>query len=177
MNSIKVRTFFLHECKYVLIIDGDIVCSWDKQRMVTMNKDEIMFKIKKLVELMYVSGQQKGLHDAGEIFSPGITTTSSSGGSIDTSAMSGQGPIGVAGQGSQGVAGSDPHPSRGIKSWSAQSFTIKIHEEDDTLEFLVDGELKNRHQSNAAAIKFEQLLMQVKDQMASWNALGSKREN
>ena len=40
-----------------------------------------------------------------------------------------------------------------------------------------DDELKNRHQSNAAAIKFEQLLMQVKDQMASWNALGEKKEN
>ena len=162
MNSIKLCTFFLHECKYVLIIDGDIVCSWDKQRMVTMNKDEIMFKIKKLVELMYVSGQQKGLHDAGEIFSPGILK-----GSVDTSAMSGQGSL----------AGSDPHPTRGIKSWSAQSFTIKIHDEDDTLEFWVDGELKNKHQSNAAAVKFEQLLMQTKDQFASWNALGEKKEN
>ena len=112
-----------------------------------MNKDEIMFKIKKLVELMYVSGQQKGLNDAGEIFSPGISK------------------------------GSDPHPSRGVKSWSAKSVTIKIHDEDDTIEFYVDDELKNRHQSNAAAIKFEQLLMQVKDQMASWNALGEKKEN
>ena len=73
--------------------------------------------------------------------------------------------------------GSDPHPTRGVKSWSAQSFTIKIHDEDDTLEFWVDGELKNKHQSNAAAVKFEQLLMQTKDQFASWNALGEKKEN
>ena len=137
-----------------------------------MNKKEIIFKINILVEMLYTEGQIKGLKESGEIFSPGITT-----GSIDTSAMSGQGPIGVAAQGSQGVAGSDPHPSRGIKSWSAKSFTIKIHEEDDTLEFLVDGEVKNRHQSNAAAVKFEQLLMQTKDQFASWNALGEKKEN
>ena len=137
-----------------------------------MNKKEIIFKINTLIEMLYITGQKKGLQEGGEIFSPGITT-----GSIDTSAMSGQGPIGVAAQGSQGVAGSDPHPSRGVKSWSAQSFTIKIHEEDDTIEFLVDGELKNRHQSNAAAIKFEQLLMQTKDQFASWNALDDKKDN
>ena len=137
-----------------------------------MNKKEIIFKINTLVEMLYMTGQKKGLEEGGEIFSPGINT-----GSIDTSAMSGQGPIGVAGQGSQGVAGSDPHPSRGVKSWSAQSFTIKIHEEDDTIEFLVDGELKNRHQSNAAAIKFEQLLMQTKDQFASWNSLDNKKDN
>jgi hypothetical protein len=145
-----------------------------------MNKKEIIFKINTLIEMLYITGQKKGLEEGGEIFSPGINT-----GSIDTSAMSGQGPIGVAskgsqgvaGQGSQGVAGSDPHPSRGVKSWSAQSFTIKIHEEDDTIEFLVDGELKNRHQSNAAAIKFEQLLMQTKDQFASWNALDNKKDN
>ena len=138
-----------------------------------MNKDEIMFKIKKLVELMYVSGQQKGLYDAGEIFSPGITTSSPD--SITTGAgITAQsvltGPVDTS-------VGSDPHPSRGIKSWSAKSFTIKIHDEDDMIEFWVDGELKNRHQSNAAAVKFEQLLMQVKDQLASWNALGEKKEN
>ena len=107
---------------------------------------------------MYVSGQQKGLYDAGEIFSPGTL------GSAPTT-------------GTSPTVGSDPHPTRGVKSWSAQSFTIKIHDEDDTIEFLVDGELKNRHQSNAAAVKFEQLLMQTKDQFASWNALNEKKEN
>ena len=134
-----------------------------------MNKKEIISKINTLVEMLYITGQKKGLEEGGEIFSPGITTGSPD--SITTGA------IGVAAQGSQGVAGSDPHPSRGVKSWSAQSFTIKIHEEDDTIEFLVDGELKNRHQSNAAAIKFEQLLMQTKDQFASWNALDNKKDN
>jgi len=112
-----------------------------------MNKKEIIFKINTLIEMLYITGQKKGLQEGGEIFSPGISK------------------------------GSDPHPSRGVKSWSAQSFTIKIHEEDDTIEFLVDGELKNRHQSNAAAIKFEQLLMQTKDQFASWNALDDKKDN
>ena len=150
-----------------------------------MNKKEIISKINILVEMLYTEGQIKGLKESGEIFSPGITTGSPD--SITTGAIgiaaqeyqgtAGQGSPGIAAQGSQGVAGSDPHPSRGVKSWSAQSFTIKIHEEDDTIEFLVDGELKNRHQSNAAAIKFEQLLMQTKDQFASWNALDDKKDN
>ena len=76
-----------------------------------MNKKEIIFKINTLVEMLYMTGQKKGLEEGGEIFSPGISSK-----------------------------GSDPHPSRGIKSWSAKSFTIKIHDEDDTIEFWVDGE-------------------------------------
>jgi len=136
-----------------------------------MNKDEIMFKIKNLVEMMYVSGQQKGLNDAGEIFSPGISKAKNADENLSAQEVLTQQSETITSQ------GSDPHPSRGVKSWSAKSFTIKIHDEDDTIEFYVDDELKNRHQSNAAAIKFEQLLMQVKDQMASWNALGEKKEN
>ena len=142
-----------------------------------MNKKEIIFKINTLVEMLYITGQKKGLEEGGEIFSPGITTGAIGIAAQEYQGTAGQGSPGIAAQGSQGVAGSDPHPSRGVKSWSAQSFTIKIHEEDDTIEFLVDGELKNRHQSNAAAIKFEQLLMQTKDQFASWNALDDKKDN
>tara|TARA_R100001079_G_scaffold2522_1_gene1964 strand:- start:838 stop:1266 length:429 start_codon:yes stop_codon:yes gene_type:complete len=142
-----------------------------------MNKKEIISKINILVEMLYTEGQIKGLKESGEIFSPGITTGAIGIAAQEYQGTAGQGSPGIAAQGSQGVAGSDPHPSRGVKSWSAQSFTIKIHEEDDTIEFLVDGELKNRHQSNAAAIKFEQLLMQTKDQFASWNALDDKKDN
>ena len=142
-----------------------------------MNKKEIISKINILVEMLYTTGQIKGLKESGEIFSPGITTGAIGIAAQEYQGTAGQGSPGIAAQESQGVAGSDPHPSRGVKSWSAQSFTIKIHEEDDTIEFLVDGELKNRHQSNAAAIKFEQLLMQTKDQFASWNALDDKKDN
>ena len=118
-----------------------------------MEKDEILFKINKLIEMLYVEGKIKGMEKSGEIFT-GIPTE----------------PI-------EKSVGSDPHPTRGIKSWTAKSFTVKIHDEDDTIEFWVDGELKNRHKSNAAAIKFEQLLMQIKDQLASWNAVDIKKEN
>ena len=130
-----------------------------------MNKEEIILRINKLVEMLYTKGEIKGLKEGGEIFSPGIS------GSVDTRTMAGQTTE------TSSSVGSDPHPSRGVKSWSAKSFTVKIHDEDDTIEFWVDGEIKNRHQSNAAAVKFEQLLMQVKDQLASWNALGEKKDN
>lgn len=134
-----------------------------------MNKKEIIFKINTLVEMLYMTGQKKGLEEGGEIFSPGISKYKTADEYISAQSVL-TGPVDT-------TVGSDPHPSRGVKSWSAKSFTVKIHDEDDTIEFWVDGELKNKHQSNAAAIKFEQLLMQIKDQMASWNSLDIKKEN
>ena len=129
-----------------------------------MNKEQIMGQIKTLVEMLYLTGEKSGMETAEKIFNP-----KEFGNPFEGAAKSASEAL--------GIAGSDPHPSRGFKGWSAKSFTVKIHDEDDTIEFWVDGELKNRHQSNAAAIKFEQLLMQVKDQMASWNSLEEKKEN
>ena len=136
-----------------------------------MNKQEIIFKINTLVEMLYHVGEKQGLIDSGEIFAPGISKAKNAEKYLSAREVLTQRSETITSQ------GSDPHPSRGVKSWSAKSFTIKIHDEDDTIEFWVDGELKNKHQSNAAAIKFEQLLMQVKDQMASWNSLDVKKEN
>lgn len=110
-----------------------------------MDKSQITEKIEILLKMLYTEGQLDGLNKSKKIF---------------------------AGEPSESESvGSDPHPTLPpIKPWNAKSFTISINEENDTVEFKVDGELRNKHTSKAAAIKFEQLLMHVKDQLASWNA-------
>ena len=124
-----------------------------------MEKNEIISKINTLVEMLYITGQKKGLHEAGEIFTSGSVTTASV-------------------LGSDKAEGSDPHPVMPpIKPWNAKSFTIKIDEENNTLTLLVDNEERSKHTSTAAAIKFEQLLMQAKDQFSSWNATATKEKN
>ena len=124
-----------------------------------MQKNEIISKINTLVEILYITGQKKGLKEAGEIFTSGSVTTASV-------------------LGSDKAEGSDPHPVMPpIKPWNAKSFTIKIDEENNTLTLLVDNEERSKHTSTAAAIKFEQLLMQAKDQFSSWNASASKEKN
>lgn len=124
-----------------------------------MEKKDIITKINTLVEMLYITGQKKGLQEAGEIFTSGSVTT--------TSVL-----------GSDKAEGSDPHPVMPpIKPWNAKSFTIKIDEENNTLTLLVDSEERSKHTSTAAAIKFEQLLMQAKDQFSSWNASASKEKN
>ena len=124
-----------------------------------MEKNEIISKINTLVEMLYITGQKKGLQEAGEIFTSGSVTTASV-------------------LGSDKAEGSDPHPVMPpIKPWNAKSFTIKIDEENNTLTLLVDNEERSKHTSTAAAIKFEQLLMQAKDQFSSWNASASKEKN
>ena len=110
-----------------------------------MDKREITEKIEILLKMLYTEGQIQGLNRSKEMISGETSETES--------------------------VGSDPHPTLlPIKPWNAKSFTISINEENDTVEFKVDGELRNKHTSKAAAIKFEQLLMHVKDQLASWNA-------
>lgn len=110
-----------------------------------MDKREITEKIEILLKMLYTEGQIQGLNRSKEMISGGSSESES--------------------------VGSDPHPTLPpIKPWNAKSFTISINEENDTVEFKVDGELRNKHTSKAAAIKFEQLLMHVKDQLASWNA-------
>ena len=124
-----------------------------------MEKKDIITKINTLVEMLYITGQKKGLQEAGEIFTSGSVTTASV-------------------LGSDKAEGSDPHPVMPpIKPWNAKSFTIKIDEENNTLTLLVDSEERSKHTSTAAAIKFEQLLMQAKDQFSSWNASASKEKN
>ena len=110
-----------------------------------MDKREITEKIEILLKMLYTEGQIQGLNRSKEMISGETSETES--------------------------VGSDPNPTLPpIKPWNAKSFTISINEENDTVEFKVDGELRNKHTSKAAAIKFEQLLMHVKDQLASWNA-------
>ena len=124
-----------------------------------MQKKDIITKINTLVEMLYITGQKKGLQEAGEIFTSGSVTTASV-------------------LGSDKAEGSDPHPVMPpIKPWNAKSFTIKIDEENNTLTLLVDNEERSKHTSTAAAIKFEQLMMQAKDQFSSWNASASKEKN
>ena len=124
-----------------------------------MQKKEIISRISSLVEMLYITGQKKGLQEAGEIFTSGSVTTASV-------------------LGSDKAEGSDPHPVMPpIKPWNAKSFTIKIDEENNTLTLLVDNEERSKHTSTAAAIKFEQLLMQAKDQFSSWNATATKEKN
>ena len=124
-----------------------------------MEKKDIITKINTLVEMLYITGQKKGLQEAGEIFTSASVTTASV-------------------LGSDKAEGSDPHPVMPpIKPWNAKSFTIKIDEENNTLTLLVDNEERSKHTSTAAAIKFEQLLMQAKDQFSSWNASASKEKN
>ncbi len=111
-----------------------------------MDKTQITEKIEILLKMLYTSGQLDGLDKSKKIF---------------------------AGEPSESESvGSDPHPTLPpIKPWNAKSFTININEENDTfgiLRWMVSW--KNKHTSKAAAIKFEQLLMHVKDQFASWNA-------
>ena len=124
-----------------------------------MEKKEIIRQINTLVEMLYITGQKKGLEEAGEIFTSGSVTTASV-------------------LGSDKAEGSDPHPVMPpIKPWNAKSFTINIDEENNTLTLLVDNEERSKHTSTAAAIKFEQLLMQAKDQFSSWNATATKEKN
>ena len=124
-----------------------------------MQKNDIISRINTLVEMLYITGQKKGLQEAGEIFTSGSVTTASV-------------------LGSDKAEGSDPHPVMPpIKPWNAKSFTIKIDEENNTLTLLVDNEQRSKHTSTAAAIKFEQLLMQAKDQFSSWNATATKEKN
>ena len=124
-----------------------------------MQKNDIISRINTLVEMLYITGQKKGLQEAGEIFTSGSVTTASV-------------------LGSDKAEGSGPHPVMPpIKPWNAKSFTIKIDEENNTLTLLVDDEERSKHTSTAAAIKFEQLLMQAKDQFSSWNATATKEKN
>jgi hypothetical protein len=124
-----------------------------------MQKNDILTRINTLIEMLYITGQREGLKEAGEIFT---------GGSVATTSM----------LGSDKAEGSDPHPVMPpIKPWNAKSFTIKIDEENNTLTLSVDNEDRSKHTSTAAAIKFEQLLMQAKDQFSSWNATATKEKN
>ena len=124
-----------------------------------MQKKDIKSKIDTLLEMLYITGQKKGLQEAGEIFTSGSVTTASV-------------------LGSDKAEGSDPHPVMPpIKPGNDKSFTIKIDEENNTLTLLVDNEQRSKHTSTAAAIKFEQLLMQAKDQFSSWNATATKEKN